>query len=88
MRALLVAAAVVLATSSSAAALDHQASTRVLGPITCGTQRCHQLVTITRPWLDTSQQVTVIKRHGRPVEGRNSITPPWSRWHVQAAWIG
>lgn len=61
--------------------------TRTLGPITCGTQHCRQQVIIVRPWLDTDQTVTIVKRHTRPTEGRNSITPPWGRWHVVAGFI-
>lgn len=61
--------------------------TRELGPIYCGTQVCHQHVTITKPWLDTDQVLTVVKGRTRPVEGRNSITPPWSRWHVLGGFI-
>lgn len=67
---------------------SERGTTRVLGPVECGQIRCHQLVTTTRPWLDTDQTVTVIRRHSRPVEGRNSITAPWGPFHLVVAYIG
>jgi hypothetical protein len=63
------------------------AHSRVLGPIECGSQRCHQSVTVTRPYLDTGQTVTLVKRHSRPTESRNSLTPPWGPWHLQVAYV-
>lgn len=58
-----------------------------LGPIRCHTIRCTQDRTVTRQWLDTDQLVTIVSRHSRPTNTRNSITAPWGRWHLVVAYI-
>lgn len=80
-------AATILTLALTATPVGHDAPTRTLGPITCGTQRCHQLVTTTRPWLDTGQTLTIIRRHARPVETRNGGTPPWGPWHLVVGYV-